>query len=177
MEPKHLINFLPENVIRACEIAIVGGHTIHFLRNTASLLLTPEQFENDVEFIKFAFHSLDERLGSKLAYLVQDELSAINVKYIPKRSREYLWTGVPVLDRNASYIKTYTYHGLDFDSPRSIENTTSCAALLSNAEEKLNLSTSQILHIYKVAHTIARLDESTIVKVEHLAEAIQYQCL
>lgn len=55
--------------------------------------------------------------------------------------------------------------------------TMECQKLLERAFNKLNLSARAYERILKLARTIADLDESEEIKINHLAEAIQYRSL
>ena len=50
-------------------------------------------------------------------------------------------------------------------------------ALLMRACEKMNLSNRAYTRILKVARTIADLEKSEMIEVQHIAEAVQYRAL
>jgi hypothetical protein len=52
-----------------------------------------------------------------------------------------------------------------------------CLSLLASAYERLNISVYHVPMIFKIAQTIARMAQSETIRVEHIAEAIQYRAL
>lgn len=53
----------------------------------------------------------------------------------------------------------------------------SCSSFLKTAIEKLKLGVLDVHVILNVANTIAHISKSDIIKVEHVAEAIQYRSI
>lgn len=47
--------------------------------------------------------------------------------------------------------------------------------MLKNAYDKLEMSPAELFKCIDIARTIANLDQSKQIKIEHIAEAIQYK--
>lgn len=81
-------------------------------------------------------------------------------------------------------LKRYANEGIYFNSqlkPKHINKYCKIGqkekALLKSAFEKYNMSARAYNRILKVARTIADLDNSENIKIEHIAEAIQHRTL
>ncbi len=82
-----------------------------------------------------------------------------------------------ILRQKARYVQDGIYNSSlsSFDVSQKLKLDSAAEKLLANASEKLNLSARSYFKIIKVAQTIADLDGSTIIKQNHLAEALTYR--
>ena len=153
-----------ENVKRACEIATVGKHSV--------LLIGPPLCGK--RSIADAFKSNIETLT-----IYPGDTIDLRIKY----QYDMIIEVVPV---PVSQLLSSRKSESDEDILSRIENAgkysdtrlgESHLALLKNAAEKLELMPGQIFKIISVARSIANLDQSKEIRLEHLAEAIQYQSI
>lgn len=146
---------------RAVEIALLGGHSISVFANTdyakanEDFIKARGEYSNLMDGCNFVKGG-----GNINLELVRPAFSdLINSKY---EATDKIVDRV-LLARNNKGIKK-----LICDSSTS---------LLKTAYERLGLGVKEIHNIVDVASTIARLDSSSKIEPQHIAEAIQYNCL
>lgn len=150
---------LAVNIARAYEIAKFGGHDLVFIPST-----TGNVTSKDVSlFCKF--------YGETMFYRMENPDMTVEIAYSPADI-------LNVLSQN-SRAETLEQINKRITETRKIQVDStlnkSCQSLLKSAIEKLDLGITDTIQIIKVAQTIANLDQCEGIKIEHLAEAIQYK--
>lgn len=142
-------NFL--NMARAYEIAKLGSFSIQVVFDKSYL----NGFD-DYELIKKYYHqaTFAER-GDIVVEIVPPDQNHDDVEY-----------------EKINDIHKRVQKAFNNEKPEAFESV--CRNLLRTATEKLNFSIEKRENVREIAKTIAQLHGSNIVKVEHLAEAIQY---
>ena len=149
---KNITQYWP-NLSRAYEVALAGGHTI-------SLFYDSQSYPNAVEDLPLILKN---------------------------------FTGVTFKNNGDILVELYKPDSIDkLDFPESIESivkrveiikdfevvdtkiTTASQSLINTAYDRINLSVSRVENVMKVAKTIAKFGKSDSIKIEHIAEAIQY---
>lgn len=144
------------NLSRAYEIASLGDFTIELSYDKE---LYPEATD-DFKIIKGAYPA---NLFSN-----KGELS-IEI-YKPNYSSQTISGSFKDINKRVKIAKKYA-------TPEKYKNETSCFSLFKVAIDRLNLSLPQQQTIKNVAAIIAKLSGSDYIKIEHLAEAIQYRSI
>ena len=114
------------------------------------------------------------------------EVPAVNFSDLSCRTKEENSASIKkrISKARKLQLERYKNEGIYFNSqlkPKQV--TTYCIIgkkerdLLKNAFERFNFSARAYNRILKVARTIADLEESENIKIEHIAEAIQYRSL
>jgi len=140
------------NLSRACEIALLGKFSIR-------IIFDPEYKEgfDDYKSIKEFYKDVNfNRNGDLIVEIYKPDYS----RREGYDSLEHIIARAHTAEKNVRPI---------------IFNNDSCDLLLKHATAKLNFSLSEEGKVIGIASVIAQLDKSTSIRIEHLAEAIQYK--
>jgi len=159
----NLVGVFDGNISRAYEIAKVGGHSIT-MAYYKSIDGDDERDvnPNDCKLIADAFGFKSVSDGDLIVEVVRIQF-------------DYLFSG-----RRGETIETVNERineALARPEVTDFEKYDVCMSLLKTAYDRLNLCITDVQTIFKLSATIARLDGSGLIRVEHLAEAIQYRSL
>jgi len=145
--------YLSINVARCYEISKIGNHSLSIFASKD----IPE--EDIILFCKFygIRQSKNADIVTEISYSA-DEIF-----------RLFSGTSCETIEDINERIKSYPSVAV------SINISGGIASILKSAIHKLNLSITQVNSIVSVSKTIALMDRKSIVSVEHIAEAIQYQ--
>jgi hypothetical protein len=165
MKNNNEINYvgISVNIARAYEIAKLGNHTVsfaHFKDTTDSLYVTPDYIETLAKFYSLEPHPN----GQIIIEVLKPEAKDV------ERARTRQFETLAQIDERIEVAKTFPRPGIDTVSDGS-------KSLLNTAYDRLGLSPQDTDTIYSVAQTIAQLVHSSTLKVEHIAEAIQYRAM
>jgi hypothetical protein len=149
MKTRNLIG-LWVNLSRAYEIALLGGHTLTVTANRNY----KEAFD-DYQEIKSFYKGVKFVDNGDICCEIDKP------HYTQNRNYETL----EEIIQRVNMVKVPVFE---------FKNTASGEQLLKTAVERLSLSLKDVEKLEKTSVTIARLDGSTKVELQHLAEAIQY---
>lgn len=153
-----------ENLKRAVEIAMLGNYSIACFYDEQEYENAPKDYKAIMDFYKPLFNNFTDNL----------ELADIKIElhrpsdYNTKRNG----TGYISLDNLKYKINTLNRTGSHPKINTTVSN--SHFAFFSSAIKRLNLSLYEQERVKHISNTIARLQQTEIVLIEHLAEAIQY---
>jgi hypothetical protein len=157
------INGIYYNVSRVVEISKVGNHSISFvyLKDTDN---EHKVKESDIKLISEYFNVKPCINGDLLCEIVRPDWSCIELAIF--RDHETL----SEIDSRIETAKKYK-------RPDIKTMSTACYSLLGTAYDRLNLSVSDIDIIRNISATIAQMGYSDTIRLEHIAEAIQYRSI
>lgn len=151
------------NVSRAYEIAAVGGHsiTLCYYREGIDERSSDERSvnPNDCKLIADTFGFTPVVDGEILLEVVRTQWDYL----MSARKGESLET----IHERIAVAK-------QFPRPTAL-GSEACLSLFRTAYERLNLCATDVQTVFKVAATIAQMAFSEVIRVEHIAEAIQYR--
>jgi len=153
------------NLVRAIEVAKVGGHSICIVNELVDEYPT-RCFNKDVEFIKnlcVGNFNIDFKASALDADIVVS-INPINEPYFTFKNR--LESFEEVQARIEKALKT---------PEPSTEMDSSTTQLLKTAMFRLKFSVPDVISIQEMACTIAKMDGAAKIQLEHVAEAIQYK--
>lgn len=160
MHEYNLVTIAP-NIGRIYEIAKAGNFKVKLITSNE-----PPIDSKDVElFNNFYGFDPDEKNPDILAQLCFHHSDILNAIATTRKSE--------TIQDIHNRIAQFDFKELTVD--RTIKST--CRNLLNNALEKLSLGLHDTLKIIDIAEVIAKLSFSKEIKIEHIAEAIQYRSI
>lgn len=159
----NLIGLYP-NIARAYEINRVGGHLVTFCYYEDKE--DPERSVNvrDIQVLRAHFEMGGTASGDLLVEVVRPDFDSIQAAIF----RAY---------ETKEDIAKRVIEARKFPKPEISAINEVGYSLLKTAYGRLNLSVLEVTIIRRVAATIAQMAFSSVIKVEHIAEAIQYRAL
>lgn len=143
------------NLSRAYEIALLGKHSIDVF-HSEDYLTASEDFEVIKDFYKMVTF---EAGGG-----IQQEITPPNFNhFLNARHTESL-----------EDIHKRVTKAMKNETPQLVKND-GIDSLLRAAMQRLGVSVKGVHLIHNMAVTIAQLDNSKVVRIEHIAEAVQYR--
>jgi hypothetical protein len=152
---------LAVHLARAYEIAETGNHRIALIANyEENPAIDKRDTQSFIDFYKIVEDRIDPEIIVELTAIDSDTIirsfmnsSCENLEDINLRIFETQNNGIEVKNEICNASKT----------------------LLKTAIDRLGLAFTDVKHILSVAKTIAKMSNSEKIRVEHLAEAIQYK--
>lgn len=148
---------------RAMEIAIVGKHRISVYANLDDYPTA----KNDVKTALTSYSGINNDRA-----IIVDNNAHLMIEVVKPEFDNLFSIQFETLKQIQDRI---TEARRNSKPSQDIPNT--AKALLKTAYERLNLGVNQIDSIINVASTIAQLEGKDKIETQHIAEAIQYQCI
>ncbi|MEG2116889.1 MAG: ATP-binding protein, partial [Clostridia bacterium] len=133
-------------------------------------------------------HKYISKLSGPLLDRIDIQVEVDTIEYDEIKNKELGESSqeIKVRVKNAREIQLERFKGLNYNTNTEMKERElakfckldkECEDMLKLAFEKLNMSIRGRSRIIKVARTIADIEQSEQIKVEHIAEAIQYRTL
>jgi hypothetical protein len=152
------------NILRAIEIAAVGGFQITFMAADEDYHVC----KLDAEVMGLKIFSNNKRGHLLVQMTPLDDRDALIHGYY--KDRETLEDVLIRAEKTREWL-------LSNKEEEPVIETDGGKTLLEKVMEKLKLSVGVYQYIIDVAVCIAAMDKSKVLRTEHVAEAIQYQCV
>ena len=168
---------------RMAQVVVAGNHS--------AILYNPETTANDAYNAYLFLHgyvpTTQETLSS-MQKSVSSEDFDIHIDYRFSQARLKEYKDIQAMFRSQLSVadlrkRRHTFEDLEFTRCQAIATMARggmrhdqwTQELVDTAEDKLHLTQKSIGCVWRVAETIALLENSPIIKAEHVAEAIQYR--
>ena len=152
------------NIARIYEIHKVGGHSVSFCYYSDNEDKERSVNPKDIRMIADFYGIEPVKEGDILCEVVRPSFDYI------RESMQRKW-------ETMEDINTRIETALKFPLPEISTIDDVCYSLLSTAYDRLNMAVYEVELVQKLAQTIAQMCYSEKIKVEHIAEAIQYRAL